>query len=62
MSDFSIGLNDVRKKLLEDVRVGAQKAQQMYSQPMMHVNSTEIGNRLSSGDIRPNSSSAASSL
>lgn len=62
MSEFRVGLNDVRKKILEEIRVGAQAAQQMYSQPMAHINPTEIGNRLSSGHIRPESSSAASSL
>lgn len=62
MGDFAVGLSDVKKKILEDIRVGAGKAQQIYSQPMANINSTEIGNRLGSGNIHPNSSSAASSL
>lgn len=62
MSEFAVGLNDVRKKLLEEIKVGAQHAQQVYAQAQPHMNFAEIGNRLSTGNIRPSSSSAATSL
>lgn len=60
MSDFSVGLSDVRKKLIEDIRVGAQNAQKFMQQPMTNINSTEIGDRLGRGDIHPSSSTASS--
>ena len=60
MPDFSVGLDNVRKKLYEDLKVGAHGVSTMLQQPMQNINSTEIGNRLGKGDIHP--SSTASSL
>ena len=62
MGDFSIEFSRVRKKLYEDINVGAQQVKQVFQQPMAKINSAEIGNRLLTGDIHPTSSSAASSL
>lgn len=60
MSEFAVGLSDVRKKLLEDLQYGAHKFQS-YVQPQQNsVGSVEIGNRLGKGDIHPSSSTAAS--
>ena len=61
MGDFSIEFSRVRKKLYEDINVGAQQVKQVL-QPMANINSTEIGNRLLTGNIHQTSSSAASSL
>ena len=60
MSEFSVGLSDVRKKLMEDIRIGMHNAQNMFQQPMANINSTEIGDRLGRGDIHPSSSTASS--
>ncbi len=60
MSEFSVGLDNVRKKLYEDLKVGAQGVSAMFQQPMQNINSPEIGNRLGKGDIHPSSSTASS--
>ena len=62
MSEFSVGLDRVRKKLTEDFRVGAQNVSTMVQQPMQNFNTAELSNCLSSGKVRPASSSTASSL
>ncbi len=60
MSDYSVGLSDVRKKLIEDIRVSTKNVQNFMQHPMTNINSTEIGDRLGRGDIHPSSSTASS--
>lgn len=59
-SDFSVGLSDVRKKLIEDIKTGSQNMKAMFQQPMSNINTTEIGDRLGRKDARPSSSTGSS--
>ena len=60
-SDMSVGLSDVRKKLYEDLKVGAQQLKAGFT-PSFAQN-FEISNALSTGQVRsPQERSSAASL
>ena len=59
-SDFSVGLSDVRKKLIEDIKAVSQNMKAMFQQPPSQINGAEIGGRLGRGDIHPSSSTGSS--